>query len=95
VSDLVSQIPNTRREFDRRFKKIVGRSPHAEILRVQLERVKQLLVHTKLPIGSIADQAGFEHVSYLSNVFKKMTGTRPGAYRAERQEKPPGQRDSK
>ncbi len=91
VSDLLSQIPKTRREFERRFKKLVGRSPHAEILRVQLERVKQLLVHTKLPIGTIAAQAGFEHVSYLSNVFKKTTGMRPGAYRAERQEKPPGQ----
>lgn len=91
VGDLISNLSKSRRAFDYRFKKLVGRSPKAEILRAQLERVKQLLIHTKLPIGTIADKAGFNHASYMSDVFMKMTGMRPGAYRAERQEKPPDQ----
>jgi LacI family transcriptional regulator len=45
--------------------------------------VKQLLVETDLPLYLIAERTGFEHVEYLSVVFKRETGATPSAFRSE------------
>jgi LacI family transcriptional regulator len=74
-------IPLSRRVLESRFKKLIGRTPHEEIDRVQLNRVKELLRETDLPLTEIARRAGYEHVEYLSVVFKKKVGTPPSQYR--------------
>jgi LacI family transcriptional regulator len=68
--------------MEKRFVKFIGRTPHQEIIRVQLERVKQLLTQTDLPIEEIAERAGFAHVEYLSVAFKRELGVPPSKYRA-------------
>jgi LacI family transcriptional regulator len=75
----------TRVTLKRRFVKLLGRSPKAEIVRVQLTRVKQLLVETDLSQARIAELAGFNHPEYLSALFKQKMGQTPGQYRAARQ----------
>lgn len=81
VSDVLRAVPQSRRIFESRFKKLTGRTPHDEIVRVQINRVKELLTGTNLPLDQIAGLAGFAHVEYLSVVFKKKTGMPPGKYR--------------
>jgi LacI family transcriptional regulator len=82
VCDVLNAAPQSRRLLEGRFKKLLGRTPHEEIIRVQLHRVKQLLTETDLTLDDIAARAGFAHVEYLSTVFKKKTGMPPGRYRA-------------
>jgi LacI family transcriptional regulator len=82
VSDVLRAVPQARRLLERRFKKILGHTPHDEILRVQLDRVKTLLAQTDLPLSEIAERTGFAHVEYLSVVFKKRIGQPPSRYRA-------------
>jgi LacI family transcriptional regulator len=62
---------------------MLGRTPHEEIIRVQLNRVKRLLGETDLSLSEIAERSGFEHVEYLSVVFKKEVGLPPSQYRQE------------
>jgi LacI family transcriptional regulator len=81
VEAILAAIPVSRRVLESRFKKLLGRTPHDEILRVQLERVKQLLAETDLPLRVIAERAGFKHVEYLSAVFKQHVGHPPSEYR--------------
>jgi LacI family transcriptional regulator len=81
VSEIVKRVAVSRPVLERRFRKYLSRSPQAEIRRVQIARVKRLLVDTDLPLKSIASTAGFIHPEYLSVVFKRDTGTTPGAYR--------------
>lgn len=81
VSDVLKHVPCTRRVLEQRFNKILGRSPHDEIIRVKIDRVKQLLLETDLPISVVADRSGFEHVEYLSVVFKRETGQTPAKFR--------------
>jgi LacI family transcriptional regulator len=50
---------------------------------VRLARVKQLLGETELALYQIAERTGFEHVEYLSVVFKRETGVTPSAWRAD------------
>jgi LacI family transcriptional regulator len=81
VSDVLKVVPLSRRVLESRFKKLLGITPHEEILRVQLNRVKQLLTETSLSLFEIAGRTGFEHVEYLSVVFKKKVGIPPRHYR--------------
>ncbi len=81
VKDLLQAVPQSRRVLESRFQKFIGRTPHEEILRVQLDRARSLLTETDLPLTEVAEQAGFSNTEYLSVVFKKHVGTPPGRYR--------------
>lgn len=81
VRDVVAVASVGRVTLEKRFKAILGRTMHAEIKRVQLDRVKELLRTTDLPMHEIADQAGFEYVEYLSNSFRDTVGVTLGKYR--------------
>jgi LacI family transcriptional regulator len=69
--------------LERRFVAFLGRGPKAEILRVQIERAKELLKVTDFPLNVLAEKSGFRHTEYLSVIFKKKTGMTPGQYRAQ------------
>ncbi len=83
VEDVLKAVPLSRRVLEQRFQKQLGRTPRQEILQVRLARVKQLLGETELALYQIAERTGFEHVEYLSVVFKRETGTTPSAWRAK------------
>ncbi len=83
VNDVLKTVPLTRRTLESRFQKILDRTPHEEIIRVKMERVKQLLIETDLKLPKIADRAGFLHVEYMSAAFKKHTGQPPREFRTK------------
>ncbi|HVU33578.1 MAG TPA: DNA-binding transcriptional regulator, partial [Opitutaceae bacterium] len=81
VDDVVRHASASRSQLEKKFRRCIGRSPCSEIRRVQLARVKELLIETDYPLKTIADMTGFEHVEYLSVVFKRTTGESPGYFR--------------
>jgi LacI family transcriptional regulator len=83
VSDVLRVVPLSRRVLEQRFQRLLGCTPREEILHVRLARVKQLLGETELPLYLVAERTGFEHVEYLSVVFKRETGRTPSAWRQE------------
>jgi LacI family transcriptional regulator len=82
VEDVLRAVPISRRILESRFLKQLGRTPHDEILRVKIDRVKRLLSDTDLPMNTIAQLAGFSGEDYLGVAFKRSVGISPGAYRA-------------
>ena len=83
VNDVLRAVPMSRSTMDRRFLKILGRSPKDEILRVRLNRVKQLLAETDFPLSDIAEKVGLDHVEHLSRIFKIRTGMTPSDFRTQ------------
>lgn len=81
VADVVRAVGLTRRVLDQRFQSATGRTPHAEITRLRVERMRQLLTETDLSFAEIAVRTGFEHVEYASVFFRRETGVAPGEYR--------------
>lgn len=81
VSDVVQEIHMSRTLLERRFRKWVGHSPKAEILRVQMQRAKKLLAETDLTIAEIAGKVGHRHVEYFNVAFKRLAGQPPGRFR--------------
>jgi LacI family transcriptional regulator len=83
VQDIVKQTAMSRRALEIRFQRCLGRSIRDEIERIRLEWTKQLLVETDLPLGKIADCAGFGSQSYLSKVFHETIGITLTQYRRD------------
>lgn len=81
VSDVLREIPLSRRVLEARFRQLLKRTPHQEIMRVRVEQVRMLLANTDFTLAEIAIRAGFEHAEYLSVVFKRETGMTPTQYR--------------
>jgi len=81
VNEVVTHASASRSQLEKKFRRFIGRSPQAEIRRVQLARAKELLSETDLPLKTIAAMTGFEHIEYLSVVFKRMTSESPGQFR--------------
>ncbi len=85
VEQVLKQAFASRSQLEKKFRRYIGRSPQAEIRRVQVARIRQLLFETNFPLKRIAELAGFEHVEYMCVVFKRITGESPGAYRKRTQ----------
>ena len=81
VEQVLKHAFASRSQLEKKFRQYLGRSPQAEIRRVQVAKIKQLLLETDYPLKRIAELTGFEHVEYLSVVFKRITATSPGEYR--------------
>ncbi len=81
VDQILAQVPLSRSTLERRFKKLIGRTPKAEILRVQMDRIKRLLTETDFSLARIADMVGIRHVEYLSAAFKQKEGIPPSRFR--------------
>ncbi len=84
LADLLREVPLSRAAFYRRFRAALGRTPHQELLRARIERVKELLHRTPMTLEEISGLAGFEHPEYLSAAFRRETGTTPGRFRRDR-----------
>jgi LacI family transcriptional regulator len=81
VKDVIAAVPQSRRGLESRFRKLLGRTPHEEIIRVRMERVKTLLIETDLSLACIAERTGFPHAEYLNVAFRREAGLPPGRYR--------------
>ncbi len=82
VGEVAQAVSLSRRTFERRFTKCVGRSPKEEILRARLDRVCELLRTTSWSLAEVAERSGFAHSEYMSALFKRKLGETPGQYRA-------------
>lgn len=83
VNAILKSIPLSRRALESRFRKLLGRTPHEELMRLRIERVRQLLTETNLSLLEISRLAGFTHAEYLSVAFKREVGQSPREFRRQ------------
>ncbi len=67
--------------FSRLFKESTGLAPHQYVIERRVQRAKELLSSTALPIAEIALLCGFAHQSHLNRHFKRLLGVNPKALR--------------
>ena len=63
------------------FKKKYGLPPYKYQLKLKMDYATDLLMHTDLPIGEIADKLGFQNQLYFSTAYKKQVGVSPSEMR--------------
>lgn len=84
VADVLQNVATSRSLLERKFKQYVGRTPKAHILRIQMDRARQLLLETNLSLREVARQTGFTSEKYFSDAFCRQVGLRPAALRKQR-----------
>ncbi len=67
--------------FARLFKAATGVTPFQFVTRTRMERAKQLLRKTRLPVFEIAKRVGYHKPSHFSARFRALSGYGPDAYR--------------
>jgi AraC-like DNA-binding protein len=71
--------------LSRTFVAETGVAPHQYLIQLRVTKAKALLQTTDIPLIDVADLCGFSHVEHLARIFKRHTGTTPGAYRSRSQ----------
>jgi AraC family transcriptional regulator len=66
------------------FKQSTGRTPHAYVLFERIERATQRLRDPACSVIDAGLEAGFENPSHFARVFRRLVGTTPSRFRAER-----------
>ena len=63
------------------FRQRMHTTLNKELTRIRLERAKELLRHSRLPLKDIAAQCGFQNDRYFCTRFAALTGLTPGGFR--------------
>ena len=77
IADLTKMAGLSRSTLERKFKAMMGRTIHAEIDRVRIERARTLLAETDLPLKQVAARAGFKYIQYMSTLFRRRLDQTP------------------
>lgn len=84
--DAVSKHVNYNASYiSRVFRRETGEMLSEYITRVKLQRAKELLAQTAIPVQEIARKVGIDSARYFSTLFKKSEGITPGDYRLKYQ----------
>lgn len=83
VEDLAKKANQHPDYFSRLFLKNTGMRPLQYVQSKRIERAQLLLITTHLPLYKIAEETGFESLSYLSRLFRKATGRTLSEYRKQ------------
>ena len=84
VGDVASYVGFSNSYFSAYFKKTLGFSVSAFILRCKLEEGKELLQYTNKSISTISTFLCFSSQSHFQTAFKKQFGITPNEYRRKR-----------
>ncbi|WP_339539540.1 helix-turn-helix domain-containing protein [Pseudomonas sp. RA_15y_Pfl2_54] len=81
LADLSGLSPS---QFARTFRAVVGKPPHGYLLDLRIDRARNLLENTDLPVIEVGMQCGFEQPNHFATMFKKINGLSPRAWRIAR-----------
>lgn len=67
--------------YHRLFSRAFGETPHDFLKRLRLDRARQLLAHSDLPVTEVCLAVGYESLGSFSTLFRTEPGVSPIAYR--------------
>lgn len=85
VSDLVQQVPLSRRVLEKKFRQVTGNSLYKCIQDHRINHFIQLLLTTDQTLSEAALQSGFDNYKNVSRIFRKYKSVTPAIYRKQYQ----------
>lgn len=82
LADLAAASGSSTRSLQRNFKRQTGLTPLTFLQLIRIDQAKHLLETTRLPISQIAIEVGYLEEASFRNLFRKLAGMGPGAFRA-------------
>ena len=84
LDELAAYVKVSRRQLERLFKKYLNRVPTRYYLELRLNRARQLLLQTSMPIIDIALACGFSSPPHFSKCYHEHFGRPPSSERRKR-----------
>jgi AraC family transcriptional regulator len=81
LASLAKEAGYSKRQLLRVFRASTGFSPYQYLLRLRLDRAKQLMRKSTLSLLDIAIESGFNSNAHLTNAFRQQVGVTPSYYR--------------
>lgn len=78
---LANYLGMSRMHLYRLLKEYTGFAASEYILKLRIEKAKNILLETNIPICSIATTIGIKYPAYFTRIFKNNTGLTPREYR--------------
>jgi AraC-like DNA-binding protein len=97
LPELAQQLNCSPRHFCRLFREKFGVPLQVLQTELRLSRVRQLLAESDATVLNVANQCGYQHLSFFNSMFKKRFGMTPGEWRRQAQKnllRPPSRRRS-
>ena len=80
---LCRELGISRAALYNKMKAITGSGAKEYITRIRIEKAKDLIMSTNLPVADISEQTGFTSQSYFSTAFKAHTGMTPSQFKQQ------------
>ena len=84
VKNMADAANLSESQFSRLFRSRVGFAPHEYIMTLRLNKAKELLTSTELPLRDIAEQVGYSSDITFITAFRGKTGMSPTEFRNSR-----------
>ena len=81
-SELAAAVGVHPVHLSRGFRAAYGCTPGEYLRRVRIEQAQRLLAESRMPLAQVAAAVGYYDQSHFTIVFRRVTGTTPGQYRA-------------
>ena len=81
LSELAAEASLSLHHFVREFRRTMGITPYAYTLRRRLERARQSVIHSTMPLARIGILCGFSSAAHFADRFHREMGVPPGALR--------------
>ncbi len=83
LEKIAAEVGMSRAALAKRFKELVGQPMFQYLTMLRVQRARELLQETKLPLYEVASRVGYESDLAFTKTFKKHTGTTPTRYRKQ------------
>lgn len=81
IDDMSTELSLSRSRFAHLYAEAFGTSLKKDILTARIEKSKEMLSGTVMPIKQIASIVGYGDISYFTRLFRNKTGMTPNQYR--------------
>ena len=81
IADIAAACGVSRGHFIKCFRDETGLTPYQWLLRLRVERARDLIIGSRLPLADIAIVCGFSDQSHMTRTFTRLTGSAPGLWR--------------
>jgi len=84
LEELAELTGLSQSHFSHAFKASTGVPPHQWQTQARLERAKQLLLNSEMPLTTVAVETGFADQAHFTRVFRKNVGSAPASWKRSR-----------
>src|ERR1700748_607590 len=83
LKDLADCAALSLSHFSLQFRASTTQSPHQYMLRLRIERSKELLTDSRLSVLDVGLEVGFRNQQHFATVFRNSVGVPPSVYRTQ------------